>query len=510
MRNFVARPYQEACLQAIREQFSKGKRRVLVEQATGAGKTIQFCMIADMVKEKGGKTLILCNRDNLATQAALKYKAVTGEFPSVEKADEKGSRHQSVVVGSIQTMQKDRLLGWSKDHFTMVITDEVHGAAAPTFKAVLNHFDKAWHIGFSATVERADGQGVGWFYETCDGEHSPFAYRIGVFDLIELGWLVPLKFKKIPVPIALDEKLATKKRLTEEEEGYALEPHVNRLITTLADMIRDSHSLVFLPECTASLAASQLLTECGLNARHIQGAGKSKAGYMHDWEVEELMKWFETREAGRVLTNASLLTTGYDNPILDTVAIIRLIKSTGLWTQIVGRVTRPMAHVDKYATPSERKDAIAASEKPVGTILDLLIQSDNHNIAQPSCLISTLKAERQAIDAKVNNFFEGETDIEGLKSAMNEVKMDAKAEALRKVSEQAANAAAKMKAKADKSSKLPYIQDIIDRDFNESHKPATAAFLGYIRGLGFSMPRDRSYTARQLFRIKERYEKFKQ
>lgn len=493
-----ARDYQRECQECIRAQFRKGKRRVLVEAATGAGKTIIFSMIADLARAKNGKTLILCNRDNLVKQAAEKYKRVTGDFPSVEKAEERGSRSSPVVIGSIQTMQKERLAGWNPDHFSIVITDEVHGATAPTFKAVLNHFGQAWHVGFSATVERADGQGVGWFYEECKGPYAPFAFRKGVFDLIEDGWLVPLQFLKIPVPVTLDEKIATKKVLTESEEEFALAPYVEKLIHALGDMIKDSKSLAFFAECKASMAAAQYLSQIGIHARHVQGAGRSTAGLMHEWEKEDVMQWFDKAERGSCMTNASLLTTGYDCPTLDTVAIVRLIKSTPLWTQIVGRVTRPVAPVDMFDTATERKAAIAASVKPFGRILDLLIQGDSHNIAQPSCLISTLKSEQKAIAQKLGNFAQ-QTDIQILKAALNEVKIDDKNEALRKTANAAANAAAKMGEASD-----VYIGDIL-RAYNPTHKPAPGWAISKARRLGANIPQG-PLSGYQVFRIIERIE----
>lgn len=465
----VARDYQIECHHAIRAAYSRGLRRVLCELATGSGKTIIFSMSADMARKKGGRTLILCNRDNLVKQAAEKYRKVTGDWPSVEKAEEKGSRSANVVIASIQTLQdgerNKRLSGWAKDHFTVVITDEVHGAAAKQFRNVLTHFSEAFHVGFSATIERADGQGVGWFYEE-------ICFVRGIYDLIEAGWLVPLEFQKIPVTVTLDQKTATKKHLTEAEEEFALAPYVVRLVEVLGEMIRDSKSLVFFPKCDASQAASQLLRGIGLDAKHVDST------YMADWDKDDVLRWFSTVPQG-CLTNAQLLTTGYDQPDINTIAILRLIKSTPLWTQIVGRGTRPIANVDSFNTAEARKQAIAESAKPLCRVLDLLIQGDAHNIAQPSCLISTLKSEQDAV-AKAAGNFQKPISLNGMKAALDQVKIDAN-EALRKVAEAAANAAERTRHKFNG----PFVGHIVKTVAKPGWKPASPAQLNYLSKLGY-------------------------
>lgn len=427
----LARDYQTECHDALRNAFRKGKKRVLCELATGLGKTVLFSMIADMARAKGGKTLILCNRDKLIRQAADKYYKITRDIPATEQSELKASRMAKVVIGSIQSMQGKRLQAWAKDHFSIVICDEVHGAAAKSFRSTISHFDSAFHIGFSATIERADGQGVGWWYED-------IVYRLGIMEGIERGWLVPLLFEKLPVPVTLDERLMKKKHLTEADEEFQLEPYVERLIASLSEKVSGKKALCFFPTCKPSEAAAQKLCDNGILAKHIDST------YMPDWETQQKLDWFDKSGSGTTLCNASLLGVGYDNPSIDLIAIVRLIRSTPYWTQLCGRGTRPVCAVDNYSKPELRRQAIAESSKPFCTILDLLIQGDNHNIAQPSCLISTLKEERKAIEEKMIRRG-GSVTLDGMKSALQEKRVEDATEKLRKVAEDAANAAERVR-----------------------------------------------------------------
>lgn len=480
----ILRDYQAEGLEAIRASFRKGKKRVLIELFTGAGKTIMFSLIAQMAKAKGGKTLILCNRDNLIKQAADKYYKVTRDIPAIEQSDLKASRMAKVVIGSIQSMQGKRLESWAKDHFNIVITDEVHGAASRTFRNTLSHFSEAYHVGFSATIERADGCGIGAFYEE-------ICYRMGIYEGIDRGWLVPLIFEKLPVPVLLDERLAKKKHLTEVDEEFQLDPYINRLIEVLSEKVTGKKALCFFPTCKPSEAAAQKFRDNGIDARHVDST------YLADWEKDVALRWFDTSGTGTTLCNASLLAVGYDNPSIDTIAILRLIKSTPYWTQLIGRGTRTLCNIDQYKTPEERKAAISASPKPHCVILDLLIQGDNHDIASPSCLISTLKEERKAIEAKVTKFNKPVT-LDGMKAALDEKKVEDANEALRKVAEQAANAAERV----NKEHKC-YIDHIL---YGPAHgKPASEKQLSFIKSLNGDLKgREHLLTAQQAYRIIEK------
>lgn len=478
------RPPQLACFAACRDAFRRGLKRIAVEMATGMGKTIIFCHLAEMARAKGGKTLILVNRDNLARQAGEKYHRVAGVYPSFEKAEEKGSRHAPVVVGSIQTMQGKRLAGWSPDQFRLVITDEVHGAAAKSFRNVLTHFGNAWHIGFSATIERADGQGIGWFYQDV-------AYRFGLLDAVREGWLVGPTFSEVPVPVEVDPEAIKKKRWSEEDEARALAPYVERIIEELSVALRGRKALVFWPTCAPSRTAAEMFALAGLNARHVDST------YMPASETASALSWFARVTEG-VLCNASLLTTGYDQPDIDTVVIARLVKSTPFWTQMVGRGTRPVANVDGAANAEERRRAIAMSTKPELRVLDLLIQGDSHDIVRPSCLISTLHDEQ---DGAVKRALAagGPVTLEALANGLSEHKR-IEQEALEKL------AAVKAQRERFRASRAehPYVADIFRCD-DPWDEPATPKQVAFLARLGFALDAHPELRKRQASRVIGRY-----
>jgi len=144
---------------AVRDAFQRGVKGVCIEAATGLGKGMVIALVAKMVIAKGKRVLIAVNRDQLCEQLFASC-VEQGLMPVMEKGMQHASPLSDLVVASIQTSQGARLQKWNRNHFALVITDEVHGAASKTFKETLNHFEATYHLGFSATMERHDKAGL--------------------------------------------------------------------------------------------------------------------------------------------------------------------------------------------------------------------------------------------------------------------------------------------------------------------------------------------------------------
>lgn len=487
------RPYQTDCFEAIRGAFNRKLRRVIVVLATGLGKTVIFTLIAVMVRAKKGRVLVLVNRDVLADQAAAEL-SENGLHPSIERGADKASPLSDMVVGSIQTMNGDRLKKWNRDHFRMVVCDECHGSSAKTFKAVLDHFEGAFHIGVTATPNRHDKKGLWHGYEDIVYE-MPLKERIEKDGKvtpggIEEGWLCDLLFREIPVPITLDDKIAICKSLSEAEEAgeYGLESHLKRIYEAAAPEHQGRKALDFFPNCLSSIAAAEAYRSYGINARHIEGVG-GPAG-MTKKSIAETLEWFRGEKVA-TLCNSELLAVGYNQPDINMIGMVRLIKSETAYLQKLGRGTRTIAKVDGLPDKASRLAAIAASVKPCCTVLDLCIQNQDHNLCNPAMLVTADKDEQAFIRKQrkpgcISDFKEFEEMLRAKRT------MD-KDEALAKMSEQVANAARK-KAKGD----VPYFEHIF-KHFIHGKKPVSDAQLRYLRVLGY--PGRTDITALQASRL---------
>lgn len=485
------RDYQSRCITAIRDAFKAGKKGVCAELFTGAGKAFILASIAEMVRAKNGRVLCLVNRDNLCQQL-FQSLCDQGLHPTMERGADKASPMSDLVVGSIQTMQGDRLKKWGPNHFKMVITDEVHFGAAKTFKATLSHFASAFHLGITATIERHDKKGLWEGYQDV-------VFSMPLTEGIEEGWLVPLTFKELPVPITITDRENTAKKWNEAEEEavFSRDSYLPRLFAEAAKEAQGRKALMFWPGCKASEEATIAFSAAGIESRHVDG-------YMAKTLIAEILEWFAAPGA-KTLHNADLLSYGYDNPSIDCIGIMRLSRSVPMLKQRIGRGTRTFqADVDSYPTRELRKASIASSPKSSCLILDLMLQlgEAQSSFATSGELITADKEEAEYIRKERKAGVQ--IDLEEMKKLAKAHSVD-KQKQLDALAEAAANAAERRKETAHGS---VYIEDI-RKLYKPEHKPASHAFLKYVSRMGVDLSNG-PWSAFQLIRIKERIEGMKQ
>src|SRR6185312_823561 len=96
-----------------------------------------------------------------------------------------------------------RINKWNPEDFAGVVIDECHRSTAATYIRVLQHFgldkpgNKRLLLGVTATVNRADGQGLDKVYDS-------IAYELSLLDAVRQGWLVDLKGIRVVTDVSLD------------------------------------------------------------------------------------------------------------------------------------------------------------------------------------------------------------------------------------------------------------------------------------------------------------------
>lgn len=513
------RPYQQACFDAGRDAFKAGLRRIIFVLATGLGKTVIFVLVAIMVRAKGGRVLILVNRDVLCGQAADELKE-NGMHPVIECADDKASPLADLVVGSIQTMASGkRIEKWNRDHFRMVICDECHGSSAATFAKVLDYFESAFHIGVTATPNRHDKKGLWKGYEKIVFE-MPLKERreeidgkeIVVPGGIEEGWLCDLVFKPVPVPITLGEKAAKCKSMSEDDEAgdYGIGPFMEAIIEQSVEEYRGMKALNFFPNCTSSFESAQKFRDAGLNARHIEGVGvreyiiggKPQRVVTTKESIKETLAWF-AGEKEAMLCNAQLLSVGYNQPDINVIGLTRLIKSETTYLQTLGRGTRTVADIDQWAEGSalDRRCAISFSSKPFCKVVDLLIQNEEHNLCDPAMLITDNKEDREHIRSERRSG--KQIDLATVDEMIRAKRTTDREKALAQMTDAIANAAHKAQAKKFG----PYLGHILKREVRPGWKPTSEKQIKYLRELGYNGIAPSAWHAHQIIDVLEKHRK---
>jgi superfamily II DNA or RNA helicase len=384
-RKFGLRDYQFGWIKSFgedRETYS----RMLGVGATGTGKTTFFAAASKIEHERGGRTLVLENRDKLVRQTAERIRKETGLSVDVEMAADNASPFADVVVASVQTLCRDaRLLGFADNHFTLVIPDESHHALSKSYQKVLNYFyygasslEENWEspldgsftpkccvLGVTATPELGTKQSLAEFYQK---QCFNYPYISAVND----GWLVPPVMENIPLKINLKGLRTGRTPNGSDLMATDLSERLIPILEALADQIvaraSNRKGIVFLPsiECARLLALA--ITRKGLRGIFVSG---------ECLDVDEKTEAFVAAGKGTFLCNACLYVEGADFPDVDCVVPARATKSVGFYKQQIGRGTRVLPGVvDHLPTAELRRTAIANSAKPNVLILDPLWISD--------------------------------------------------------------------------------------------------------------------------------------
>lgn len=345
------RQYQLNAVKAVHKEWNSGNKNTLVVMPTGTGKTIVFSQIVKDQVAKGEKVLILAHREELLKQAADKLKASSGMESALEKAANTSiGSGLDVVVGSVQTLrQKSRLEKFSKDYFGTIIIDEAHHSAADSYKNILEYFNQAKVLGVTATPDRADMKSLSDVFDSL-----AFEYKLP--EAINDGYLCKIRTKTIPLKVDISKVHTLAGDFNPNELGQALDLYLEAIADSIVKECKGRKTVIFTPLVRISQRLNELLKDRGVNTVEVNGSSKDR---------EEILKDFESGKYD-AMTNAMLLTEGWDCPSVDCIICLRPTKSRSLYAQIVGRGTRLCKGKDNLL------------------ILDYLWLSGKHSLCHPS------------------------------------------------------------------------------------------------------------------------------
>jgi DNA repair protein RadD len=322
------REYQTDAITKLRQSFSAGKRRVILQATTGSGKTVIASDIIRRATEKGSKVLFLAHRRELVNQCSEKLKAFGVEH-GVIMAGEQDEIWHAVQVASVQTLIRRLRKNpeWWKRHADIVFADECHVSVSPTFKEVFSSYPESRLIGLTATPCRGDGRGLGEVYED-------MVQAISIGELIEKGFLVPMIYYAPELPDLAKVKVA-RGDYDQKQLGKAM--NKTKLIGNVLDhwkrLAADRRTIVFASSVAHSKAIMHKFCISGIDAEHID------ANTPLD-ERNEIIRRFRAG-AIQVLCNCQVLTEGFDCPEVSCIVLARPTKSFGLYLQMAGRGMRP-------------------------------------------------------------------------------------------------------------------------------------------------------------------------
>lgn len=372
----ILRDYQQSAVDATLAEL-EAARSSLIVLPTGCGKTVVFAHIIKHFAGRG-RALVIAHREELIHQAAEKIRAVTGEAPDIEMAEHHADSHMfrrtGVIVASVQTLLSDKRLGkFRPDDFSLIVTDEAHHATAASYRRVYDHFGtnpKCRHLGVTATPDRADEEALGQIF-------SSVGYVYEIVDAIHDGWLVPILQRSVTVDSMDFSNIRTTAGDLNGADLAAVmeyERNLHEVASPTLALAKWRKVLVF----AASVAHAERL--CEIFNRHRPNSAHWISGETPKDVRRERLGAYAAGDF-QFLVNVGVFTEGFDEPTIDMVVMARPTKSRALFSQMVGRGTRPLAGiVDGLPYADARRAAIDRSDKPNLEVLDFAGNTGRHKL----------------------------------------------------------------------------------------------------------------------------------
>lgn len=421
-KHIVERDYQTACIDALCREIAGGRRKLLVEMATGTGKTRTAAAFIKRLFEANTITrvLFLVDRIPLARQTEDAFAEHLRDYPAyVLRA---GRRFQDEKVITITTLQSmvNIYRDYSAGYFDLVISDECHRSIYGKWSGVLRHFDGI-QVGLTATpcvanLEDFDDEEDKLFVRDTlrffEVDRPSFSYKMK--DAIRDGYLVPYQiYKAKTVKTAaeggfpatrdeldwsvmdaatraeLDQVFGDEKTITVDpaalERKFTIPERNRAIVREFRDVLTNGYtdakgvlrkpligkSIVFAVTKRHAETLAQLFDAAFADqkpAPEVRYADYVVSGMGADDTVDGMtkIKRFKKEPFPQILVSVNMLDTGFDCPEIVNLVFARFTRSTILYQQMRGRGTRK------------------AKGKPIFTMFDFVGVTDYHGDDEPA------------------------------------------------------------------------------------------------------------------------------
>lgn len=397
-KRIVERDYQMDCINTLCREIAQGRRKMLVEMATGTGKTRTAAAFIKRLFQANAITrvLFLVDRIPLAKQTEDAFAEHLPDYPAyVLRAGRRFQDEKQITITTLQSMV-NTYAEYSSGYFDLVISDECHRSIYGQWRKVLLHFDGV-QVGLTATPCVAEGdfddeedklfvRDTLRFFEV---DRPTFTYKLK--DAIRDGHLVPYQiYKAQTIKTAatggfevkrneLDWKgMETQTRIELENlfagtdtlvvDPSALErrftiPERNRAIVREFRQVLDNGYIDRQGVLRMPLFGKVIVF--AVNKRHAETLAKlfddvfadqkpspdiryadyvvSGMGGDDTLDAMSIIKRFKREPFPKILVSVNMLDTGFDCPEVVSLVFARFTRSTILYQQMRGRGTRKAA-----------------------------------------------------------------------------------------------------------------------------------------------------------------------
>lgn len=331
--------YQESDISTLFEKLEQNMSnyRLLYQLPTGGGKTVIFSEIAArFIAKYNKKVIVLTHRTELCNQtsAALRMTGTANKIinSAIKKIPKKDS--YQCYVAMVETLKNRISEGlFITDDIGLLIVDEAHHNS---FHKLFGKFKNAAVIGVTATPFSSD------INLPMHKNYAELVVGEQIGSLIEQGFLAK------PTNWRYDVELNTLKTgihgdytVSTSDELYSSPAMLDLLVHAYQQHSRNKKTLIFNNGIFTSRRVEETFTKLGYPIRHLDNKTSPS-------ERAEILKWLK-KTKGAILTSVSILTTGFDEPSIQTVILNRATTSLTLYHQMIGRGSRRLPNKKSFS-----------------------------------------------------------------------------------------------------------------------------------------------------------------
>lgn len=341
---YVLRPYQQEAVQRTVSHFKQSDEAALIVLPTGAGKSLVIAELARIAKQK---ILVLAHVKELVEQNAQKYISFGFEASIFSAGLKQKSLKEQVTFASVQSLARNT--AQLSDTYSLLIIDECHrvsGDDQSQYGQVISSLKKQNPrlkvLGLTATPFR---MGMGWVYHhhyhgfVRGDKDAPFKkciFELPLRYMIKHGYLTP--------PHEVDAAISHYdfSSLPSDSFGRYSAENMNAL---LKDNTRATKAIIEqVIDYSEHRHGVMIFAATVMHAKEIVGYLPTDntaliTGDTDNNDRDTIINQFKAKKL-KFLVNVSVLTTGFDAPHVDFIAILRPTESVSLYQQIVGRGLR--------------------------------------------------------------------------------------------------------------------------------------------------------------------------
>lgn len=309
---------------------------LLYQLPTGGGKTVIFSQIVrEYIQRTNKKVLILTHRIELCKQTSkmltgfgVRNKIINSKIKELPDQDE-----YMCFVAMVETLNNrlndDKV---ELDNLGMVIIDEAH---YNSFRKLFKFFEKSFILGVTATPLSSN------IKLPMKDNYRELIVGDSISSLIEKGFLAKANTYSYDVGLStLKVGINGDYTVKSSEELYSNFSMQEKLLDAYMEKSMGKKTLIFNNGINTSKEVYETFRNAGFDVRHLDNTTSKQ-------DRKDILKWFKNKPDA-ILTSVSILTTGFDEPTVESIILNRATKSLTLYYQMIGRGSRVLPGKEEF------------------------------------------------------------------------------------------------------------------------------------------------------------------